>query len=251
MMNAIGYVRVSTEEQGKKGISLDTQRDSIKKYCLDHELRLLRIFEDQKTGTNTNRPGFQKAIAAVETRKAERLVVYKHDRLFREAWRSIEMGTRLGKRGILIISTTESISNDFEDKPEELLTYGVNSIISDYNARVIGKRTKDALRYLRESGRAYGPTPFGMKLVADKHGVKYLKTNYQEQTVLREILTLRMVNKMSFRGIATTLNKLGMTPRPKLRNGKLTSGLWSGETIKYTLFRIFRDQKKESKDGKD
>jgi len=46
-MKAIGYIRVSTENQnGGDSFGLETQRDAITKYCAANGLDLANIFED-------------------------------------------------------------------------------------------------------------------------------------------------------------------------------------------------------------
>lgn len=47
MMKAIGYVRVSTEEQAKEGISLDNQTSKIKTYCESQDWELEKVFSDE------------------------------------------------------------------------------------------------------------------------------------------------------------------------------------------------------------
>ncbi len=37
-MKAVGYIRVSTEEQAREGISLEVQEDKVKKYADLHNL---------------------------------------------------------------------------------------------------------------------------------------------------------------------------------------------------------------------
>ena len=46
VMKAIGYVRVSTEEQAREGISLEAQRAKITTYCELNDLELVGIIED-------------------------------------------------------------------------------------------------------------------------------------------------------------------------------------------------------------
>ena len=40
---AIGYVRVSTQEQAKEGVSLDAQRDKLRAYCKVNDIKLVDI----------------------------------------------------------------------------------------------------------------------------------------------------------------------------------------------------------------
>ena len=46
MIKAIGYIRVSTDEQAKEGVSLENQEAKIRSYCDLKDLELLEIVED-------------------------------------------------------------------------------------------------------------------------------------------------------------------------------------------------------------
>jgi site-specific DNA recombinase len=46
MRTALGYVRVSTDEQAERGLGLEAQRQRIRAYCEMKGLRLAAIFED-------------------------------------------------------------------------------------------------------------------------------------------------------------------------------------------------------------
>ena len=46
MRNAIGYIRVSSEEQADSGLGLEAQRQRIRAYCDMKGLSLVTIFED-------------------------------------------------------------------------------------------------------------------------------------------------------------------------------------------------------------
>jgi len=81
-MKAIGYIRISTQEQAKEGISLEAQEDKIRKYAVLHNLSLIEVVRDEgKSGKDLDREGIQKVIALCEKRKVDHLIVYKMDRL--------------------------------------------------------------------------------------------------------------------------------------------------------------------------
>ena len=46
MKEAIGYVRVSSDEQAESGLGLEAQRQRIVAFCQVKELRLAEIYED-------------------------------------------------------------------------------------------------------------------------------------------------------------------------------------------------------------
>ena len=70
-LKAIGYVRVSTEEQAKPGISLDMQRSKIAAYADLEDMDLIDIIADEGiSGCNIKgRPGIQRVMEMVKSRE--------------------------------------------------------------------------------------------------------------------------------------------------------------------------------------
>ncbi len=57
-MKAVGYIRVSTEDQVKEGISLDAQKAKIEAYAAINDLELLSIIRDGgASGKSLDREG--------------------------------------------------------------------------------------------------------------------------------------------------------------------------------------------------
>jgi DNA invertase Pin-like site-specific DNA recombinase len=57
---AIGYVRVSTQEQATEGVSLGAQRDRLGAYCKANRIRLVDILADEGiSGSTLERPALQ------------------------------------------------------------------------------------------------------------------------------------------------------------------------------------------------
>jgi DNA invertase Pin-like site-specific DNA recombinase len=79
----IGYSRVSTEEQGANGSSLDAQRSAIEAECARRGWALIRIEEDVLSGKNLKRPGLHAALAVCRDGEVDGIVVQKLDRLSR------------------------------------------------------------------------------------------------------------------------------------------------------------------------
>ncbi len=69
-MRAIGYIRVSTEEQAREGVSLENQRARIEAYCSYKAFTLIDIIEDAGVsgGKNKARPGFMILLDRIEQR---------------------------------------------------------------------------------------------------------------------------------------------------------------------------------------
>ena len=91
MIKAIGYIRVSTDEQAKEGMSLENQEAKIKAYCDLRDLKLLEIVEDAGiSAKNLRRPGAQKIMEMARKKMVDAVVVYKLDRMFRSTVDALE-----------------------------------------------------------------------------------------------------------------------------------------------------------------
>src|SRR5882757_5127072 len=93
----VGYARVSTNDQ-----TPELQLQALKR------AKCKRIFVEQKSGRNMNRPELVRCLATL--RKGDTLVIWKLDRLGRSLRDLIEIVARLESSGIQFISLTEGIN---------------------------------------------------------------------------------------------------------------------------------------------
>src|SRR5262245_24081996 len=85
MNDALGYVRVSSEEQADSGLGLEAQRQRIAAYCAMKGLRLAEVFADPGISGGkplASRPAGSQLLAAANKSQAL-VIVAKLDRLFR------------------------------------------------------------------------------------------------------------------------------------------------------------------------
>lgn len=113
MKKAIGYCRVSTEEQAIEGISLRAQADTIRAYCKLNDLELIEIIKDSGfSGKDLNRPGIQKIIKLIKDKSTQAVVVYKLDRLSRRVIDTLSLIEIFEKNKIALHSFHEKIDTD-------------------------------------------------------------------------------------------------------------------------------------------
>lgn len=80
------YIRVSTQEQKMHGLSLDAQRDKLKEYAKDNNLKIVEWYEDEGVSGRKlirKRPELQRMINDAQAKKFERIIFIKLDRFFR------------------------------------------------------------------------------------------------------------------------------------------------------------------------
>ncbi|MBI3616527.1 MAG: recombinase family protein [Candidatus Omnitrophica bacterium] len=105
------YIRVSTEDQGREGYSLETQLEDCRKFIRSHpELREGQVYQDIESGYKTDREKYQRLIEDAETGRIQALIVWKVDRLTRNTLEGLRVLKHLVQDlGIGLFSATELI----------------------------------------------------------------------------------------------------------------------------------------------
>ena len=82
-MDVLGYLRVSTHEQGYK-TGLMRQKDSIQMFCESNCFNLTHVFEERISGVRADRPAFQEMMVTAKEKTVEGIIVEDLTRLARE-----------------------------------------------------------------------------------------------------------------------------------------------------------------------
>ena len=137
----VAYLRVSTQRQGSSGLGLQAQQDIIRNY-LNGDSPIAE-FVEVESGRKSERPQLHKALELCNKKKAT-LIVAKMDRLSR----NVTFTSQLLDSGIEIVFC------DFPRANRLVLT--IIAAISEYEAGLIRKRTKEALQVKKEQGFKLG-----------------------------------------------------------------------------------------------
>ena len=83
-MKAIGYVRVSTDKQADRGVSLGAQMEKVRAMAVVHNAKLAEIIVDGgESAKSLNRPGMARLLAMVDAGEVQTVIIAKLDRLTR------------------------------------------------------------------------------------------------------------------------------------------------------------------------
>src|SRR3954471_11634226 len=104
-MRVVGYVRVSTSEQGDSGAGLAAQRAAILTECKRRGWHLVEVIEDAGySAKDMRRPGVQEALRVLAERDASALVVAKLDRLSRSMLDFTTMMSKAQRQGWALVA---------------------------------------------------------------------------------------------------------------------------------------------------
>lgn len=153
-MKLVGYIRVSTEEQGVSGLSLEAQITKLQRYCGVYDHHLGDLYEDVISSGKPliDRPGWG-CVRRALVNGADGVIITKLDRAFRnarEALTTLDELTAAGKHLVIIdeqIDTTSAIGRFF---------FTITAAFAELERRLISDRTKAALQAKKARGEHLG-----------------------------------------------------------------------------------------------
>lgn len=209
---AVGYTRVSTEGQAIDGVSLDAQEAKIKAYCALNEIELVAVLADAGLSGKRadNRPELQRALAMIDSGRADALIVYKLDRLARCTIDALEIAQGLDKRGASLHSLTEKLDTG---SAMGRFFFTLVASLAEMERGIISERTAAAHAHKRSKGEATGHAPFGFKVAEDG---STLEPDPDEQQ------TLAMIDALAAQGRSqqAIVDELNRHQRPTKQGGK-------------------------------
>jgi DNA invertase Pin-like site-specific DNA recombinase len=103
---AVFYLRYSSENQTEN--SIEGQRRECEEFAKKHNIDILGEYVDRaKTGTNDNRPDFQRMIHDSYKKVFGNVIVWKYDRFSRDRLDSLKYRRELFSNGVKVLSVTE------------------------------------------------------------------------------------------------------------------------------------------------
>ena len=213
---AVGYVRVSSEQQASEGVSLDAQRHKLRDYCRAMDIDLIDIIADEGySASSLKRPGLQAALSMLRNGKATTLIVVKLDRLTRCVK---DLGTLCEQyfsdaKSYTLLSLSDAIDTR---SASGKLVLNVLTSVAQWEREAISDRTREAMEHLKRQGVRLGGAPYGWhySTEVDKNGRRRLVKHADEQKAIKRICALHS-RKIPAPQIAARLEQEALPARGK------------------------------------
>ena len=217
---AAAYIRLSAEnELTLNAGSINNQEEFVRKYISEKEdIDLYDVYiDDDITGTNYNRPEFQRLMADIIRKRVNTVIVKDLSRLggnLTETGELIEM--TFPRMNVRVIAITDKYDSN---NGTGGLSVAVTNLMNEYYARDISKKICSALQTMQRNGIPTGKAPYGYKLVKDENNNNKMVIDDAPAAVVKEIFSWFISGKTR-REIADILNEKGiLTPHCyRLRN---------------------------------
>lgn len=194
------YIRVSTEDQVKHGISLQAQEEALKNYASALGYDVLRVYKDEGKSAKDikGRPEMTQILADAQTHKFQAIFVYKLDRFSRSLRDLIETIEKLKDWGIDFISLQDKIETT---SASGKLMFHIISAFAEFERNVTSERTKFSMDKRARDGNVVSRAAFGYKL--ENKQLLPAENSYLVQEIFQDFLNqtislTKLANKYDF-----------------------------------------------------
>ena len=191
------YARLSVDSDEKKSESIETQVTLIKEFIQKHnenpnreyEIAVYNIYSDLgKTGTNFDRPGFERMMNDVRAGKINGILVKDFSRFGRNY---IETGNYLEKilpfMKVRFISVCDNYDSFAPGAKNQELSMNIKNLVNDAYAKDISAKERAAKRIAQKNGEYVGSTaPYGYR-VEKVNGIYKLIVEPESAKIVRRI----------------------------------------------------------------
>jgi DNA invertase Pin-like site-specific DNA recombinase len=221
MRQVVGYMRVSTDKQGKSGLGIEAQRAALARFVEAEGLELAGEYVEVETGKGADaldrRPELAKALAAARKARGAVLVA-KLDRLSRDV---AFISGLMAQRVPFIVAELGADADPF--------MLHIYAALAEKERALISERTKAALASKKAQGVALGnrtnlPEAQAKSVAANKAAADAFAAN-----VLPIIRSIEASGVRGGRALAAALNARGI----KTARG----GVWRETTVRNLLAR--------------
>ena len=233
------YIRLSKEDEREgPSQSVTNQESLLQEFVKQHRLSVFDTYvDDGWSGTNFDRPSFQRMIADIEAKKVNMVITKDLSRLGRDyIMTGHYMERYFPEHRVRYISLLDGIDTGVDSTANDITPF--RAIMNDMYAKDISKKIKSVKRDKQRKGQFIGGKPmYGYKM----HPTEKNKIVIDEDVapVVRHVFALAL-SGVSCRKIAATLNEEGV-PTPatycgwKVGTPGPYTGLWSSERISEML----------------
>lgn len=210
------YVRVSTDDQRDNGYSIDSQLRMIKEYCEKNDYSIVDVYNDAgHSGKDLMRPGMQRLLTDIKSKKIDKLIAIKVDRLTRNNYDGFWLLNYCEEHDVKIELILEPY--DVSTANGEMI-FGMNLVFGQRERKEIGARTKRAMEEMALEKIHPSKAPYGY--VRNKN-TGHLEIEPIESQVVKEIFELCKQGH-STRNIATIMHN---------NNACLKQGKWLSDRV--------------------
>lgn len=197
------YIRVSTQEQAREGISLAAQENLLKEYCSMLKYHVYQVYmDDGYSAKSMNRPALKTMIEDMKNHQFDSVMVWKLSRISRSVFDLLVLLKEFDKYNVKFVSYSEQFDTNTA-VGKLLLT--VLASVAEFERETIADNVKTALTYRANLGKPTATQVLGYL----RH--KEILTVIPEEAKLVQEIFKEYLNCFNYSEVARRMNRKGYT----------------------------------------
>ena len=161
-IESVGYCRVSSIGQKKTGSGLDRQEKEIRAYAKSSGYKILKVYKEAKTGTESHRPIFETMVADLLGNGCRVVIVECLDRLARDLGIQIQIIAMLASKGIKLINAFTGQDCTDDDNPMLKTMIQMQGAFAELDKNLLIRKLKKGRQAKKKkTGSCEGRKPYG------------------------------------------------------------------------------------------
>ena len=211
-MHVLIYVRVSTDKQADKELSLPAQLHACRQYATQRGWQIVEEFIEPGASARTaERPQLKRLLNRCRNSDVpiHAVIIHKLDRLARNLADHVAIRGVLSKNGVKLASVTENLDDSVSG---QLVEHIMASIAEFYSAN-LGEEVKKGMRQkVRQGGWPHLP-PRGYMVIRDPMGRSRIEIDPRIGPIVRRAFEIAALGIDRPGALRSTLIRLGLTKR--------------------------------------
>ena len=208
-MQAITYVRVSSQEQAEEGYSIESQHKFLRQYASTHDIEIVREFEEVESAKSSGRPVFNEMVSFLHRQKQVRTILCeKTDRLYRNFDDRVALGTDQYDLTIIFAKEGEILNKD--SKSHQKLCHDFKLVMSKNYIDNLREESAKGLLEKAQQGEYPQQAPTGY---LNNKLTKLIEVDRDRAPLIRRLFELYAQSGQSLEAVAKQLRAEGLYSR--------------------------------------
>ena len=228
-IEAVAYCRVSSTGQQKTGTGLERQEQAVKTYAKQAGYKLIAVYKEAFTGTENDRPVFEKMIVDILDNGCRVIICECLDRLARDLSIQLQIIALLANKGITLIN---AMTGQDVTAPSDAMTKAMiqiqgtfaeldkNLLIRKLKKGREAAKKKDAKKRKVKTGKCEGRKSYGF-YPGESEILARIKELHRKPQGEKRLGAYRIANRLNAENL-------------KARNGKE----WQGGSVRMIIKRM-------------
>lgn len=211
MKSAILYVRVSTDEQARRGYSQRDQEDRLRTFCEANDIEIEDVYREDHSAKTFNRPEWNRLLTVLKKRNHKRqssnILFVKWDRFSRNVEAAYQMIALLRTMNTKALAVDQPV--DFS-VPESKVILSVYLTIPEVENDRRAMNVFYGMRRAKKEGRWMGSAPLGYMNRVTPDGKKYIMPKPKDSELMVWVFNELSKGILNAEQVRKLANKMGL-----------------------------------------